>query len=58
MWSKNSDPVVFYKALPAIPLGTLVSAITRDANGDGYIDTIELTFSKPTVMPADFVGGG
>ncbi|MCX7727340.1 MAG: hypothetical protein N2053_10895, partial [Chitinispirillaceae bacterium] len=36
------------------PLTELVKARTRDANGNGYLDQIELTFSKAVEFPADY----
>ncbi len=32
------------------PLSSLDSAVTRDVNGDGYLDEIELYFNKPVTM--------
>jgi fibro-slime domain-containing protein len=36
------------------PFITLVSAVTRDANGNGYLDQITLTFSRPVTFPEDY----
>ncbi len=36
------------------PFITLVSAVTRDANGNGYLDQITLTFSRPVTFPKDY----
>ena len=36
------------------PFITLVSAKTRDVNGNGYLDRITLTFSRPVSFPDDY----
>ncbi len=43
---------VFVKVIG--PLITLVNARTRDVNGNGYLDQIELTFSRPIKIPEDY----
>ena len=36
------------------PRPKLLTAITRDYNGNGYLDAIELTFDRPLSLPKDF----
>jgi hypothetical protein len=36
------------------PPSSLDSAVTRDVNGNGYLDRIELYFNKSVTFPADF----
>lgn len=38
------------------PPSSLDSAVTRDVNGDGYLDEIELYFNKPVTFPAGMSG--
>jgi hypothetical protein len=38
------------------PPSALDSAVTRDVNGNGYLDEIELYFSKPVNIPPGFPG--
>ncbi|MBN1309441.1 MAG: fibro-slime domain-containing protein [Chitinispirillaceae bacterium] len=36
------------------PLITLENARTRDADGNGYLDRLELTFSRPVAIPEEY----
>jgi fibro-slime domain-containing protein len=39
-----------------IPLALLDTAITRDANGNGFIDHIDLTFNRPATIATNLTG--
>lgn len=49
--SSASDQVCIVITPPA---ATIQSAYTRDTDGDGYLDRIEVRFNRPTQFPADY----
>jgi fibro-slime domain-containing protein len=38
------------------PGAVITSSITRDLDGDGYLDAVVVTFNKPVVLPESFFG--